>query len=217
MTISNYGFDYWQYEIRRIIKYYRQKYPKQAKNYRIRLTVFRNDGGFYTPLTNQASYILELELLKNELFTWNKKGQEIGVFEEIELNKGKLQNLKTANSLPYVLAGLYKKKQGLDDVLLVNTEGRIVESIHSNVFFIKGNSLITPALKEGCTAGTIRKSILKIGKDLGMKVVKGKCDISLLNEADEVFLTNAIQGVQWVRKFEKRNMIVPKQARFIAK
>ena len=71
LPTAHYGIDYWNYEIRRIVKYYRQKYPKQAKNYRMRLTIFRNDGGFYTPLTNEASYVLELEPLKSNHFEWN--------------------------------------------------------------------------------------------------------------------------------------------------
>lgn len=204
LPISDYGIDYWHYEIRRIVKYYRQKYPKKAKNYRMRLTVFRNDGGFYTPLTNEASYILELEPLKKNQFEWDKKGLKIDVFTKVKLERGRLSNIKTANALPYVLAALFKKNEGLDDALLLNTKGRIVESTHSNIFFIKGNTLITPALKEGCTAGTTRKAILEIAASLGMEVVKQKCPVSLLEEADEVFLTNAIRGVQWVRKFKKK-------------
>lgn len=200
----DYGMDYWQYEIRRIVKYYRQKYPKKAKNYRMRLTVFRNDGGFYTPLTNEASYLLELEPLNSNQFEWDEKGLSIDVFTKVKLERGRLNNIKTANGLPYVLAALFKKKAGLDDALLLNTKGRIVESTHSNIFFVKGNTLITPALKEGCTAGTTRKAVLNIAEEMGMVVKKKKCDMKLLEEADEVFLTNAIRGIQWVRKFKKK-------------
>jgi branched-subunit amino acid aminotransferase/4-amino-4-deoxychorismate lyase len=201
---ANYGVDYWHYEIRRIVKYYRQKYPKQAKNYRMRLTVFRNDGGFYTPLTNEASYVLELEPLKKNHFEWNKKGLLIDVFNKVKLERGRLNNIKTANGLPYVLAALFKQEKNLDDALLINTKGRIVESTNSNIFFIKGNTLITPAFKEGCTAGTTRKVVMGIGKELGMKVKAAKCEWSILKDADEVFLTNAIRGLQWVRKFRKK-------------
>jgi branched-subunit amino acid aminotransferase/4-amino-4-deoxychorismate lyase len=204
LPIANHGIEYWQYEIRRIVKYYHQKYPKQAKNYRMRLTVFRNDGGYYTPSTNGASYILEVERLKTSMFDWNEKGLTIDIFRKVNLDKGRLNNLKTANGLPYVLASLFKKDKGVDDVLLLNNKERIVESTHSNVFFIKNNTLITPALGEGCTAGTTRKIILGIGKELGLKVKTTKCEINILKNVDEVFLSNAIRGIQWVRKFKKK-------------
>jgi|AntRauTorckE5430_2_1112549.scaffolds.fasta_scaffold02568_2 branched-chain amino acid aminotransferase len=210
LPTAEYGLDYWHYEIRRIVKYYRQKYPKQAKNYRMRLTVFRNDGGFYTPLTNEASYVLEIERLKKNRFEWNKKGLVIDVFTKVKLECGRLSNMKTANGLPYILAALFKQKEGLDDVLLLNTKGRIAESTHANIFFIKGNTLITPALNEGCTAGTTRKAVLAIGKELGMKVKIKRCEISILKEADEVFLTNSIRGVQWIRKFHKKRYTAEK-------
>jgi branched-chain amino acid aminotransferase len=201
---AEHGIDYWAYEIRRIVKYYRQKYPKQAKNYRMRLTVFRNDGGFYTPLTNEASYVLEIEKLKKNYFEWSNKGLAVDVFTKVKLERGRLSNIKTANALPYVLAALFKQSEGLDDAILTNTKGRIVESTHSNIFFIKENRLITPALKEGCTSGTTRKVVLAIGKELGMEVKTKRCEVSLLEDADEVFLTNAIRGIQWIRKFHKK-------------
>lgn len=204
LPISRHGVDFWRFEIRRIIKYYRQKYPKQAKNYRLRLAVFRNDGGFYTPKTLKASYILELFSLDNQKFEWDKKGIKIDIFDKVRLSNDKLSNLKTSNGLPYVLAALYKDKQNLDDCLLLNTNGNIAESTHSNLFIVDQNSLITPSLNEGCTAGTTRHTILKIAKAMNMEVIEGSCSVENLIAASEVFLTNAVRGVQWVSLFRNK-------------
>ena len=199
---ARYGIDFWRFEIRRFVKYYRQKYPKQAKNYRLRLTIFRNDGGFYTPKTSKASYILELFPLESTKFGWNKKGVTIDIFDDVRLSNDKLSNLKTSNGLPYILAALYKEKQGLDDCLLLNNNGNIAESIHSNIFIIKDKQLFTPNLREGCTAGTTRQTILKIAKGMDLNVKKKACTIENLKSASEVFLTNAVRGIQWVGSFE---------------
>ena len=59
-------------------------------------------------------------------------------------------------------------------------------------------------MKEGCTAGTTRKVVMAIAKELGMEVKTSKCELSMLKDADEVFLTNAIRGIQWIRKFHKK-------------
>lgn len=204
LPITRHGIDFWRFEIRRIVKYYRQKYPKQTKNYRLRLAIFRNDGGFYTPKTSSASYILELFPLDKSKFEWNKKGVSIDVFEDIRLSNDKLSNLKTSNGLPYILAALYKNKRNLDDCLLLNTNENIAESIHSNIFIINKNKLITPDLNQGCTAGTTRQTILEIANKMDMKVVEGSCSIENIADASEIFLTNAIRGVQWVRSFRNK-------------
>lgn len=204
LPIARHGIDFWRFEVRRIVKYYRQKYPEQAKNYRLRLAVFRNDGGFYTPKTLKASYILELFPLGKSKFEWNKDGVSVDIFDEVRLSNDKLANLKTSNGLPYVLAAMYKDRQGLDDCLLLNTKGNIAESIHSNIFIIKDNTLITPSLSEGCTAGTTRKVILQIAQSLDLKVKEKPCTVENLNLASEVFLTNAIRGVQSVKNFREK-------------
>jgi len=199
---EHFGVSFWRFEIRRIVKYYRQKYPNNEKNFRIRLAVFRNEGGFYTPTTNKANYIIELIPLERNKFVLNEKGLELGIFRDVFVNTDKLANLKTSNSLPYVLAGLFREEQGFDECLILNHKGNIAEGISANVFFINGNKLITPALSEGCTNGTLRKIILKIAEGIGFKIKEKPCDLSVLEAADEVFCTNTIQGIQWVEHYE---------------
>ena len=90
------------------------------------------------------------------------------------------------------------KEKGLDDVLLSNNEGGILESTSANLFVVSNGVLYTPGLEEGCLAGTMRMQIINIALANGMKVYE--CNILPQNllVADEIFLTNAIQGIQWV-------------------
>lgn len=201
---EHFGVSFWRFEIRRIVKYCRQKFPEQEKNFRIRLAVFRNEGGFYTPNTNTANYIIELIPLENDKFILNENGLELGIFRDVFVNTDKLANLKTSNSLPYVLAGLYRQEQGFDECLILNHKGNIAEGISANVFFIKGNKLITPPLSEGCTNGTLRRVVLRTATNLGFKIKEKPCDLNLLTEVDEVFCTNAIQGIQWIESYENQ-------------
>ena len=197
--------DFWRYEIKRIVKFHQLKNSKPTKDYRIRISIFRNSGGFYTPLTNEASYIIEVSPLDGSEFEWNKKGKKIGIYNKVRLNNDKLSNLKTSNALPYVLAGVYNQEHGFDDCLLLNNEGNIAESIHSNVFLFAKNQLITPDLSQGCTAGTMRKTIIKVAKSMDLKVKEKPCSLKDLSAASEVFLTNSIRGVQWVKTFDKHS------------
>ncbi len=95
------------------------------------------------------------------------------------------------------MAGIYAKEKKLDDCLLINENGNIIEGISSNIFLIKGSTLTTPSLKEGPVAGIMRKQILKIADDVGFKINnESSITQSQVLHADEVFLTNSINGIR---------------------
>ncbi len=178
---------------------------KLYQGVRIRLTVFRNEGGKYTPKDNSVSYLAETEYLEHEQYYLNSKGLSIGLFSQIKKPVNKLSNLKSANALIYIQAGLYARQNNHDDCLLLNEQNHLVEGISSNLFLIKENTLYTPPLSDGPVAGIMRKQILKIADSLNIKVVnKQSCDEQQLLQADEVFLTNSISGIRWVVGYKDR-------------
>jgi len=165
---------------------------------RVRVTLYRRGKGTYTPEINEVSYLIEMEAISQSGFRLNEKGISLGIYEEVRKPTFLLSNLKTGNSLCYVLAGVYNSKNGFDDCLLLNDEGNIVEAISSNIFLIKNEVLYTPSASEGCVLGTMRKAVLQIGSSLFENVKETSLDLKDLKEADEVFLTNAISGMIWV-------------------
>ena len=104
----------------------------------------------------------------------------------------------------YVLAGIYKKQHGLDDAFILNNAGFLCESISSNVFVVYDKQIYTPALTEGCIAGTMRSVIMEIAKYNGIPLIEAQINPEVLNEAEEVFITNAINGIQWVMGYGKK-------------
>ena len=172
---------------------------------RLRLTVFRADGGFYTPVTNNISYIIEAEKLENEKYILNKKGLIIEIYDEFKKPVNALSNFKTTNAFPYILAGIYKKENGFDDCILLNQNNNIIEAISSNIFLVKGKSIYTPSIDDGCVAGVMRNKIIDIAIDLKYIVFEdASLRITDLLNADEVFLTNAINGVKWAIAFRTK-------------
>lgn len=180
-----------------------QKLTLEKGNHRVRLTVFRSGGGHYFPKENNPQFIIECELLEDARFNLNPKGLHVGLFEEIKLAKSSFSNLKTCNSLPYVLAGIYCKENGFDDCFLLNSSGNIAECTSSNVFFIKENVISTPALPEACVEGTMRKLIIEIAKKTRLEVKETTIAIPDIHLAEEIWLTNAIHGIRWVENFGK--------------
>jgi branched-chain amino acid aminotransferase len=174
------------------------------KGARIRLTVFRDDGGLYAPERNTISWVMEASSLEYERYELNTKGLHIDIFDGVHKPVNILSALKTTNSMLFVLAGIYRVENGLDECLILNQYGRVAESISSNIFLLLDNKLITPPLSEGCLAGTMRHTVIDLIKKLGYTVEeKGILERNLI-ESEEIFLTNAIQGVQWVGAYKDR-------------
>jgi branched-subunit amino acid aminotransferase/4-amino-4-deoxychorismate lyase len=171
---------------------------------RIRLTIFRNEGGFYTPETNDISFLIETEALESNGYVLNQKGYWVDIYAEIKKPINKLSNLKIGSALLYVMAGLTKTSLKLDDCLLVNDQGQIIETISSNIFVVKNGTISTPPIIEGCVDGIMRKQILNLAQQHKILSFEQSITVNSLMNADEVFITNAIKGVEWIGQFKNK-------------
>ena len=166
---------------------------------RIRLTVFRNEGGLYTPATHQCSYIIEASALNESSYQLNEKGMIAGIYHDMAKSKNVLSQFKTANALISVMAGLYKIQNNLGECLIINTDGKIVEAISSNLFWYRNEILYTPSVSAGCVDGVMKNIVMDMAQKLNLKVLETQgVDEHVLMTSDEIFVTNAIQGIQWI-------------------
>lgn len=180
------------------------KRNKFADSSRFRLSVYRSGAGLYTPDINKAGYVLEGSSISENGYELNKRGLIVDVFDEITKPADKLANFKTSNALIYVMAGLYKKQHSLDDALLLNNSGFLCESISSNIFVVYKKQIFTPALSEGCVSGVMRNVIMSIAKMNDIPLIEAQINPEVLNEAEEVFVTNAISGIKWVMGYGRK-------------
>jgi branched-subunit amino acid aminotransferase/4-amino-4-deoxychorismate lyase len=188
--------EFWETQIK---KYFvRNNFP----DCRLRLTIYRDAGGFYTPDRNKAGFIIEGYILDKSIYEINEKGLKLGLFCDVMKSRQPFSNLKTTNSLPYVLAGIFAEKSGFDDVAILNDADRVSESISSNIFIVEGDKIITPPLTEGCVEGVMRSLIFDLMPP--GKVLEETIDVDRMKDADEIFLTNVIRGLQWVGSFSGR-------------
>ncbi|MDF2432641.1 MAG: branched-chain amino acid aminotransferase, partial [Mucilaginibacter sp.] len=165
---------------------------------------YRDADGLYTPSQNKMGFCLEVQPLDEPRYFLNGKGLIMDIFEELPKPSNYLSNIKTCNSLIYVMAGLYKTQNKLDDVFLLNQNGFLCEASSSNIFILYQNHLYTPALSEGCVEGVMRQVIIELAKKINLPVTEAQINPEILYEADEVFLTNAIRGIQSVMGFGVR-------------
>ena len=202
------GAEYLQFEKLKDASFYKEEIEKlcgNTGNWRIRLSLFRKDGGLYTPAEMKTDFIIEASPLESKHFILNKKGLTVDLCDTIKIPQHPLSNFKTNNSLPYVLAGIFKKKKGLDDCILLNNKGHVVEGSSSNIFIVKKGKLITPKLSSGCKMGTMRSAILRLSEQIDLKVCKQKILPKDLKKAEEIWLTNATQGIRWIGNYDDKN------------
>ena len=174
------------------------------ENGRLRIQVVRVAYGKYTPSEDQSTvWWMELEELEPIEYIHAEKGLTVDLFKDHYIQPGLLSTIKSSNSLPYVLGGVYARENNLDAVLMVNDNKMLVEANASNVFVLKGDVLRTAPLEDGALRGVFRKNLLNWGKEIGLQVKEESINPFDLQKADEIWLTNTISGVQWVEKYRK--------------
>jgi len=178
---------------------------KIYKGARVRITVFRHEGGFYAPQSNECHYLIECAALDSEKFELNPKGLLIDVFEDMQKPINAFSKLKLTSAIYYVMAGIFKNENKLDECLIINTKGNIAETISSNIFIVRENTIFTPSIREGCLPGIMRQKVIELARKAGYTVHDDLAQqIQDIMTADEIFLTNAVKGIQWVLGFKQR-------------
>ena len=168
---------------------------------RVRLTIFRKDGGLYTPLTNEVDFLIEVS--ENRYKT--KKKYRVDLFKDFYNYSGLLSTVKTTNRILNTLASIFMEENELDNCVLINERKGVVEAANANIFIVKGNEIKTPALEEGCIKGIVRKKIIEIlNKNEEYSILETSISPFEMQKADEVFLTNSIIGVQSVTNYRKK-------------
>jgi branched-chain amino acid aminotransferase len=175
------------------------------KAYRVRFTVFRNNGGLYLPETNSISYCIEAKVLDHPFYTISDAPYEVELFKDFFVNKDMLSNLKTNNRILNVVGSVFAKENDYHNCLLINGDKMVVEALNGNVFLVSGKTVKTPPLKDGCLNGILRKKIVELLQKSQVYEVKEESISPFeLQKADELFITNTISGIIPVYKYRKK-------------
>lgn len=171
---------------------------------RVRLCIFRKSGGHYTPEDNQILFAIEVYPVEEQNYVLNNRGLVVDLYTEYKKTPNALASIKSANSLIFVLAGLYKQEHKLDECIMLNDKGQIIEAISSNLFAVKNGVLYTPPVTDGCVHGVMRNKIIQIAQENRIAVYEISVMQSVLLGADELFLTNALHGLRWVVAYKQK-------------
>lgn len=177
--------------------------PQNA--FRVKLIVWRQTGGRYTPSTNEIDYAITAEPLKGPLYLLNETSCEIELFKDYFVPANLLSTLKSTNRLVNILGGIFAFENGYQNCLLLNEHKQVVEALNGNIFMVSNSTITTPLLADGCLNGIMRKQLLSILKTLPDYQIKEESISPFeLQKADELFITNVISGIVPVTKYRKK-------------
>ncbi|MCF7568085.1 aminotransferase class IV [Sabulilitoribacter arenilitoris] len=172
---------------------------------RIKLLVQRNEGGLYLPDNNDVDFIIIVQEIKEDFYLLKNEFYEIDLFKDYYVSPTLLSTLKTNNKAINVVGSIYAKENNLNNCLLLNTNKHVIEALNGNVFVVKGNEIKTPPITDGCLKGIMRKQLLEIIKTIPeYKLIEASISPFELQKADEIFITNAVVGIQPVTKYRKK-------------
>lgn len=175
------------------------------KNYhhklaRIRLTIFRGEGGLYDVSNHFPHHLVQTWELNPANNSLNENGLMIGIYKDARKVCDRFSTIKSNNYLSCVMAALWARQQKLNDAVLLNPYDRIADATIANVFMVKDGLIKTPALTEGAVNGVMRRHLLHSLREENMPVEETQLQAENLLQASEVFLTNAIYGIKWVKQ-----------------
>jgi branched-chain amino acid aminotransferase len=185
---------------------------------RARITVYRNDGGYYLPKDNSISFLISIVALQNSLYAIDKVNYEVDLYKDFYISKQLLSSIKTTNKIINITGSIYASENGLDNCLLLNDSKMVVEALQGNIFMLVGNKLITPPVSEGCLNGVMRKQLLNVAKKIAnLEVVEEIISPFDLQKADELFITNVIKGIQPITQYRKKSFTINRSIELLEK
>jgi branched-chain amino acid aminotransferase len=111
--------------------------------------------------------------------------------------RGALSGLKTTSYGENVRALAYAYERAGNEAIFANTVGQLCEGTGTNVFVVKGGTLLTPPLASGCLAGVTRALVIEWAG-----AQEEDLPLSALAEADEAFLSGTTRDVQPIRNVD---------------
>ncbi len=179
--------------------------PQKFDNYRIKLLVFRNAGGKYTPENKEVSFLISSESLTTAQYEINEANYVVELFKDYYVAPQLLNTLKTTNKVINVVGSVFAKENDFQNCLLLNTNKMVIEALNANLFLVLGRTVKTPSLADGCLNGIIRKQLIEIlKKSAKYELLEASISPFELQKADELFLTNSIMGIQPISRYRKK-------------
>lgn len=168
---------------------------------KIKLTVTRGDGGIATYPPNDSIPNIYIQITHLPLPAENINRVALSIASEPLSHSPQLAGLKHLNRLPYIVACLSIERKTNEEILFLDTQQHVIETMHHNIFLVKHNTLYTPKLDK-CGVEGVMKSVIceRLAQEINVNVKEKNISMADLNSFDEVFISNAVRGFSAVTR-----------------
>lgn len=170
---------------------------------RIRCTFFRGEGGLHDELDHTPNFIIQSWPVNQQVNAWQEIGLKVSIYKDARKSADLFSAIKSNNFLPYVMGAIHAKKKKIDDCIILNSFDSICDATIANVFIVANGTVITPPLGDGPVDGVMRRHLLGNMRQQSIPVHERTITIDELLQASEIFFTNAMFGIKWVRQVDE--------------
>ncbi len=107
-----------------------------------------------------------------------------------------LAGIKHLNRLEQVLAADELGTRNLDEGLIRNQHGFLIEAVSSNIILVFENRVVTPKLDTAGVKGVMRDLLIEAATGSAHEIIKDYVHHDVVHQADEIILCNSVRGVR---------------------
>lgn len=116
-----------------------------------------------------------------------------------------LAGLKHLNRLEQVLAAQQRRREGVDEAIMLDQSGQVISVTSGNLFLVSSGQLLTAPVDQCGIAGTRRQLVMqRWAPAIGLVPREAMITMSELEEADEAFYSNSLVGLRPIASFGNR-------------
>lgn len=180
-----------EYYFAHIIEILLEKSELNDTDAKIRIQVWRNgEPGYTTEKESRGSFLVTVSPITERI-----RSIHLGIAEQKRIPQNILNTkYKLSNGIHYIIAERQAKEAGADGALMLTVDNFISQTPKSNIFWLKGGIIYTPADECDILPGISRKILMDlIEKETDYKINTGQFLLKDLNDAQAVWTINSIE------------------------
>jgi 4-amino-4-deoxychorismate lyase len=176
----------------------------------LKLVVTRGVGGRGYRIEDgiEPTRIVSLHTWPSFPADWAESGVVVRWCEATLAEQPMLAGIKHLNRLEQVVARREWSDPGIAEGLMCDSRGRVIGGTRTNLFLVRGSELVTPSVHRCGLAGTMRASVIEVAGQLGLRAIEIDIWNDDVEQAEEIFLTNALIGIWPVKQIDRRSLVV---------
>jgi len=174
-----------------------QQLARQYPQHCIKLLLTRGVGGrgYQAPSSSNVTEVVSVNAIPDHYLDWQQSGISLASSSICLGRQPLLAGIKHLNRLEQVLIKSQPLVDTYQDWLVFDCDGYVIESSMANLFIVKNNQVLTPAITHAGVSGVMREIIIDTLLCHGIAVMATRLTSSDVQAAEHIFITNSLFGM----------------------